>query len=97
MAKNKKGGDLQQAMPAANTDTATEDAEQSYETKRHFDTLMEAEEIKNDPTKMEKVHKMAGRHANAIRSIADLKTHYNNKYGPKPKKPPVSKKSFGGM
>lgn len=59
----------------------------NMEAKRHFDTLMEADEIKNDPKKMEHVHKIAGRHMKAIHSIQDLKDLHEAKYGgQKPKK-----------
>lgn len=58
----------------------------NMETKRHFDTLMEAEEIKSDPAKMERVKKHAGRHLKAITSIQDLKDLHDAKYGNKPSK-----------
>lgn len=52
-----------------------------YETEGHLRTLMDAEKIKNDPDKMKKVHKLAGRHSKAIKSIQDLKDTYDEKFG----------------
>lgn len=55
--------------------------ENDYETKGHLSTLMDAEMIKSDPEKMKKVHKLAGRHHKAIKSIKDLKDTYQEKFG----------------
>lgn len=52
----------------------------------HLKTLMDAEMIKQDPEKMAKVHALAGRHLNGIKSIQDLKDQYTSKFGGKPKK-----------
>jgi tellurite resistance protein len=58
---------------------AADDEKDSWEHKRMLDVLMEAEEIKGDPKKMEKVHKLAGRKMGAIKSIQDLKDLYEAK------------------
>ena len=87
MAKS-KGANLQQAMPSITSDVATQteqDPLDHFEVKDHLDTLMRAHKIMNDKTKMAKVHALAGRHRAAIRSIQDIKNHYNIKYGPKKK------------
>ena len=86
MAKKiKKGADLQQAMPSpsqtAVSGPAEEDPIDNYKVQGHLDTLMQAHGIMNDPEKMAKVHKLAGRKNAAIRSIADLHNTYNNKFG----------------
>jgi hypothetical protein len=52
-----------------------------YETEDHMRTLMRAEDIKADPEKMERVHKLAGRHAKSIKSIQDLKNTFDEKFG----------------
>lgn len=52
-----------------------------YETQGHMKTLMDAEMIKQDPEKMKKVHKLAGRHHKAIKSIKDIKDAYQEKFG----------------
>lgn len=70
---------LTQAMPKPTQD------DNDYETQGHLKTLMDAEAIKSDPAKMQKVHKLAGRHKKAIKSIQDLKDAYQQKFGqPKP-------------
>lgn len=57
------------------------------EAQSHLRTLLDAEMIKQDPAKMAKVHKLAGRHQKAITSIGDLKDTYQQKFGAKaPKK-----------
>lgn len=56
-------------------------ASDDYETQGHLRTLMDAEMIKADPEKMKKVHKLAGRHHKAIKSIKDLKDAYQDKFG----------------
>lgn len=78
MAKTKKlkidGARLQNAMP--------QPAEQNdYETQGHLRTLIDAHEIMNDEGKMKKVHKLAGRHAKAIRGLKDISEYKNAKYG----------------
>lgn len=76
------GARLQDAMPK---DEGPEESQepQPYETENHMRTLMDAHEIMNNPHKMKAVHKLAGRHANAIRGIKDIQSHYNMKYGGK--------------
>lgn len=51
--------------------------ENDYESQGHLRTLIEAHGIVNDPVKMERVHKLAGRHHKAITGIQDLKNTYN--------------------
>ena len=53
--------------------------EDSWEDKQMLDTLMEAESIKGDPAKMERVRKLAGRKMGHIKSIQDLKDVYEAK------------------
>ncbi len=62
-----------------------ESPEHDYEAQNHLDTLIKAHGIMSDPAKMEKVHKLAGRHHKAIMSIKDIKDRYNEKFGPKKK------------
>lgn len=57
------------------------DDDGDYETQSHMRTLMDAEMIKQDPNKMQKVHKLAGRHQKSIKSIQDLKDSYDEKFG----------------
>ncbi len=57
-----------------------EDLENDYETQNHLRTLIDAHGIMNDPDKMKKVHKLAGRHHKAIsgiKSIDELKQKRN--------------------
>lgn len=51
--------------------------ENDYESQGHLRTLIEAHGIMNDPVKMAKVHKLAGRHHKAIKGIQDIKDRYN--------------------
>jgi hypothetical protein len=74
---------LTQAMPSA-----ASKSEEDYQTEGHLRTLMDAENIKSDPEKMKKVHKLAGRHKKAITSIRDLKNTYQDKYGQPSQKAP---------
>jgi hypothetical protein len=57
--------------------------EEEAKAQQHLDTLMEAEKIKADPRHMANVHKMAGRHMKAIKSIQDLKDLHTAKFGNK--------------
>jgi hypothetical protein len=57
-----------------------------HEARGHLNTILEAEMIKQDPVKMQKVHKLAGRHMKAITSLKDVKDVYQAKFGPKSKK-----------
>lgn len=84
-SKKMKGAALEQAMPQVTADKSTEDApENDWEARGHLNTLVDAHEIVNNASKMAKVHKLAGRHMKAVRSIQDLKDHYNDKFGSKP-------------
>ena len=67
-AANMKGAALTQAMPA----DPEPDENDNYEVKGHLQTLVDAHGIMNDPVKMKKVHKLAGRHANAIAGIKSM-------------------------
>ena len=64
---------------------APEPAENDHEARQHLNTILEAHGIMGDKGKMEKVHKLAGRHHKAITSIKGLKDHYNDKFGAKKK------------
>lgn len=79
MAKKKgiEAKAMMQALPSPKLE------DNDYETEGHLRTMMEAHKIMGDPEKMKKVHKLAGRHAKAIRSIQDIHDHYNSKYGGK--------------
>lgn len=57
--------------------------ENDYESQGHLRTLIEAHGIMNDPVKMAKVHKLAGRHHKAIKGIQDIKDRYNEMVKPK--------------
>lgn len=65
----------------------TEPDSDDYATQGHLRTLMDAEMLKEDPAKMEKVHALAGRHHKAlkgikkikpVKSVDDLKSASNN-------------------
>lgn len=45
----------------------------AQDTQQHVKTLHSAFDILQDPMKMKKVHKLAGRHHKAIKSLGDLK------------------------
>lgn len=98
MAKNKVASNLENTVPMP---SKQEDPVDNYEVKDHLRTLQEAHGIINDPAKMAKVHKLAGRHAKALagiksipaqdevpemKSTDDLKNHYNDKFGSGAKK-----------
>lgn len=79
--KQQNKNDLAKPMdPGA---VAGADPQNDYETQGHLKTLMDAEMVKMDPDKMQKVHALVGRHSKAIKSIQDLKDTYQSKYGPK--------------
>lgn len=90
MAKNKVAANLENTLPSA---PKTEDPVDNYETQGHLRTLQDAHGIINDPDKMAKVHKLAGRHAKAltgikaipaapdIKSVKDLVDYKNSKFG----------------
>lgn len=63
-----------------------DDIMNDHEAQHHLRTILDAEMIKQDPAKMAKVHKLAGRHEKAIKSLADVKEAYQQKFGAKPKK-----------
>lgn len=75
------GEPMEAPETAAHEAEAGDPMEDSHETKGHMQTLMDAEQIKMDPVKMEKVHRLSGRHAKAIKSISDLKATYDKKFG----------------
>lgn len=90
MAKNKVAANLENTLPSP---SKQEDPVDNYEVKDHLRTLQEAHGIINDPEKMAKVHKLAGRHAKAlagikaipkapdIKSTKDLVDYRNAKFG----------------
>ncbi len=81
MSKKKKpGNNLGNTIGDAPT-PAHKDEIDNYEVEGHLRTLMDAEKIKQDPEKMKRVHKLAGRHSKAISSIRDLKSTYDDKFG----------------
>lgn len=61
----------------------SKDIEHDYETQNHLRTLIDAHGIMNDPEKMKKIHKLAGRHHKAIKGIQDIKDRYNEMVKPK--------------
>lgn len=99
-SKKMKGAALEQAMPSLTADKSTKediDPMNDYETQGHMRTILDAHEIMNNPDKMAKVHKLAGRHAKAIRSLQDVKDHYQDTYGAGAKKPsPLAQLAKGG-
>lgn len=50
---------------------------EKYQVERWVETLVEAEEIKQDPEKMKYVSKCMKKKKKAINSIADLRNRYN--------------------
>lgn len=76
MKKVKVAGDLprtpKEAM-APKVDNERSEEEKLRNGEMDLDHLMRAEEIKNDPEKMEYVHRAHGKKSVAMRSIADLK------------------------
>lgn len=85
MGKKMGGARLSQAMPKVSKDTATAEPMNDWETKNHLETLVNAHEIVNNPEKMAKVHKLAGRHKKVMSSLQDVKDYNQAKYGSKPK------------
>lgn len=75
-----KGNALAQSTSIGAKPEAPKD---DYEAQGHLQDLIRAHEIVNNPEKMAKVHKLAGRHHKAIKSIQDIKDAYNTKFGPK--------------
>lgn len=56
-------------------------SEDDYQTQNHLKTILDAHEIMNDPVKLKRVHKLAGRHKKAISSLQQLKDTYQEKFG----------------
>lgn len=54
-----------------------------HEVSEHLRNIIKAHEVMSDPEKMEKVHKLVGRHQKAITSLQDVEDYRQNKYGPK--------------
>jgi hypothetical protein len=79
MKKSKIASDLPRTSPAAmapkNPDMQMEPSEEDKLRSGEYDLdhLMKAEDIKNDPEKMEYVHKAHAKKTVSMRSIADLK------------------------
>lgn len=84
MAKKMKGASLADSTPSGAH--LEKNPENDYETQGHLRTLIDAHGIMSDPAKMEKVHKLAGRHNKAITSIQGIKDAYNTKFGSGSKK-----------
>lgn len=91
MAKSKKVTEGLQST--VSSPTKEEDPVDNYQVQDHLRTLTDAHKIINDPEKMAKVHKLAGRHVKAlagiknlpqpskIKSIDDVKAFAQKKYG----------------
>lgn len=84
MSKDAVGASLGQSLPKGDVNNTPDE----WQTKDHMNTLIKAHEIMANPTHMKAVHALAGRHAGAIKSIQDIKSYANSKFGPK--KPGVS-------
>lgn len=69
MAKGKVTEGLQNTVPSP---VKEEDPVDNYQVQDHLRTLTDAHKIINDPEKMAKVHKLAGRHAKALSGIKDM-------------------------
>lgn len=96
MAKSKPVTEaLENTLPSA---AKAEDPVDNYQVQDHLRTLTDAHKIINDPEKMAKVHKLAGRHAKAlagiksipmpddspdVKSTDDMRSYANKKFGPK--------------
>lgn len=62
------------AKKATSPDVASPSPDQEdWETKDHFNTIMKAHEIMEDPAKMEKIHAHAGRHKKALEHLTKMK------------------------
>lgn len=72
MKKNKKaklpGASLQESLPSAAA-PQDEDPVDNYKVRDHMDTLVKAHGIQQDPDKMALVHKLAGRHMDALKGL----------------------------
>lgn len=94
MAKKHKGVDQESPAEEAMDQKGESDMDgvmDDHAVHADLKTLMDAHHIKNHPQRMAKVHALAGRHKKAIKSIDDLKTVYDQKFGAGAKKKP------GGM
>lgn len=69
MAKSKVTEGLQNTVAGP---AKEEDPVDNYQVQDHLRTLTDAHKIINDPEKMAKVHKLAGRHAKALSGIKDM-------------------------
>lgn len=79
-----KGAEPVPVTIKSESDDKYKQEQEERDTQSHMDALMKAEEIKNDPSKMKRVHALAGRHVQqlkGIRSIQDIKNTYNQKFG----------------
>ena len=79
--KNSPAEALGQAMPPITQGDPSTMQPTEEETSAHLHHLVKAHEIINDPVKMAAVHKLAGRHDKAIKSIQDIKNYNQAKYG----------------
>lgn len=66
------------AQPPADDESAENEKLRNGE--MDLEHLMKAEDIKNDPEKMEYVHKAHAKKSRSLRSIEDLKNVYRAKY-----------------
>lgn len=76
------------APPTTAPDMKKDGSHDDWEAKHAMDDMIRAEAHKENAELMARVHKIAGRHAKAldgIRSIKDLNTALNTKFGPKKK------------
>lgn len=86
-SKKSLGTRLGDTLPQGKALDVHEDPMDDYEAHGHLKTLIDAHQIKNNPDKMARVKKLAGRHADAIKgliepkSIKGVKQAYNDKYG----------------
>jgi len=82
-----KGAEQMQAMPkminSKDTEVEQEDLMNDYKAKDDFEAFMKVHHIMGDKKRLDKVHALAGRHSKAIKSIKDLKDHYQMKFGAK--------------
>ncbi len=46
---------------------------EDWESKGHLETIMKAHELMGDDEKMEKIHKLAGRHKKALEHLTSMK------------------------
>lgn len=80
MAKKK----MDMAYPATAAESHKDGSPDDYEAKNALDDIMRAEEHKQKPDLMKRVHAHAGRKQKAlqgIRSVKDLRATYDRKFG----------------